>query len=177
MPKLKCKITYLCTIILFLVLFSINCLGNKSKTKISVDIYEKLFANLESAAIFKIDIPEHHRTIIEGDEVNILRSELKKIKDIKEYTAKASPFGGFKEGYHVLFLRINDENQIKIVKVLYSINNRSMIVNKYDVYQNITDVTPNIIVYEFKIPENIVKILEEHEAKLPKTGDFHTSWP
>ena len=138
-------------------------------------IYQKIFRKMVSAIIYKLNPPEIYQTTISKEEIRVLKEELKKIRMIREYAKDAAVSGDFKEEFHDLVIQYN--NRVGDREVLYSIKERSMIVRKRDVFSKMDDKSPKITVYEFKVPEKVVAILERNEAKLPREGFSHGTWP
>lgn len=156
-----------------LVLLMISGCQSNLKSK----IYETFFKDIVSASIIKIVNPDLKYTVIDGLEIEIIKSEMSKINDIREYSSNAQPLSYFKRGYRALYINKKVNIEKKKWMVLYSTEEQSMIVRKYDIFPDTKVKLPNITVYEFKIPQKVVDILSEHEKTLPNEGFFIGSWP
>jgi|SRR5690554_5006764 len=144
----------------------------------SEKIYKAIFKNMKTAVIHKklfegIGDLKFYRAIISDVDMDIIKKEMKDIKDIKEDYAT---FGGYKKGYRGLFIDDNP-NTITYLVVLYSIEERTFVVRECDVYPKRKAEFPKIKVYTLKMPDKVAEILEKYEQTLPAKGRYESTWP
>lgn len=160
------------TILLLLMTICIGC----QDIDISQRIYEKVFANASFAVIYALDVPNTYNEIIDKSDLATVRTSIKNIHNVTEYIANLNPSGTFKQGFHMVHVCTEQGNQTSTFKLLYSINEKAMIIRKSDL-STYKDPDPlKVAVYEFNIPDDIVNILEKHENILPKGAIFFESW-
>jgi len=159
-----------------LVFFNIlGCSQSSHEFDLSKSIYNTFFKDINIITIDKTIEQEHHRVIVDGEDLNIIKEEMKIISNIREVSIDV--FIGSKKGFHALFIDKRHTKPENFLTVLYSIEEQMMIVRKCDVYPQIKVDFPNIEVYEFKMPEKVSIILEKYEQMLPEEGRFFITWP
>jgi len=155
---------------LFLLLIA-GC--NEDKTENFV--YVKVIKDMSLAWLYKRVDRELFRVEIKREDLKIIIDDLKNISAIKEYSADAAPFGGFKEGFKSIM--IYNENQKRNIALLYSIDEKAMIIRKCDIFLGEGIDLPLITVYEFELSKRVVQILKKYEEQIPDGGYFYSSWP
>lgn len=147
-----------------------------AEARVADKIYQTFFQDLTRAGIVKLT-PDS-RTIIDNDEVETIKKEMKRINIIREYSSDAAIGGNFKGDYRLVF--IHTKSTVKKgfpLGLLYSTKGKTMIARRYDLFPEVKEKNfPMIKVYEFRIPEKVVSILKRHEEMLPKEGLFINSW-
>lgn len=159
-------------VIICLMFFSsISCAINEKNPE--KKIYDVCFKNIEIAAVIKMTDTKYLTSTIKGDEIVLIKDQMKIIKNIKKN--EVNPFENVK-GYHLLYLYPKN-SKIESIAVLYSIENRSMMIKENDLYQKGEFRSSKIIVYQFDISEKVASILRKHEQSLLNEGVFLESWP
>jgi hypothetical protein len=115
---------------------------------------------------------ERSQVIITGEDMEIIKREMKDIKDIKEDYAEA--FIGYKKGYRAMFVDVNTPNYLV---VLYSIEERTFVIRECDIYPKRKVDYPKVKVYTFEMTNKVAEILERYEQCLTAKGDFIYTWP
>lgn len=158
-------------------LMFLNVMGcNVSKNELLQKVKKYMFEDTKCFQIVKYDSNEAHSSIIEGNELKEIQSELENsIEFVKKYKADAAPFGGFEYGYRALIITKNDD--LELHAILYSIKENMIIIREKDIFPDSGYNLPEIIVYKFKIPKSVINVFVKHEKELPENGDFFTSFP
>lgn len=162
----------------FLVLSAIMIISGcaNSETEIKTKVYETFFKKIMKAGIPKI-MPENI-VIIEGNEIQIFKDDMKNIDNIEEYTSDSAIGTNFKNDFRLLYIHTEQTlKENKFLALLYSSKEKAMIVRKYDLFPDFKEDAPNLTVYEFKISERVASLLEKYENTLPSEGYFYNSWP
>lgn len=160
-----------CYVICFSIcIFIVGCSINENDLRKNIN--NTVFENAKVIAVVKVTETKYLKSLIKDEELNIIKDELKKIKNIRKIKINPSDF--FKE-YHLSFIFYNGSKKSKTV--LYSTSLKLMMIREHDIFPEKPRSFPEIYVYRFKIPEKVLEILKEHENKLPNEGEFIDNWP
>lgn len=159
---------------LFIVSTLVGCSSNDNDLQKKIN--NNLFNNVQKIVVVNFADPYYHSSTIKGKELSIVKNELKKINNIKIIKLDHN---NYFEGYHLIYLFFNKSKKSK--EILYSLNLKTVMIKETDVIpeklneQN--EKSNETTIYQFIISERILEILKEHEQKLPKEGEFFSSWP
>src|SRR5690606_19323455 len=133
-----------------------------------------LLKDVEYVMLFKVDFTGLSQQYFDNNDLRTFINEIKNISNICEYSADAALIGEFKKGYRIFQVGTKGKGPIPM---LYSINEKSMIIRKMDVIPNFKNKEPNVVVYQFNISDELALLMKKYEDLLPETGEFFTSWP
>lgn len=169
-------------IILIIVLASYFW-GCERKCNVNEKVYEVFFENLVRMSLVTVS-PDENEDIV-GDELDLLKTELKKIKFIKRYSSKPNYGGIFRTtDYRLIFLFVKQKNsRYKVMEILYSTRDKILLIRENDLFPNKAkfpkniEEDGNINVFEFEISERANQLIKIHESKLSSDGLFIHTWP
>ena len=148
-----------------------------SDTQVKGRIYDAFFKDLAMAG-FVMDSSRQMKAYVPEDAMKTISQEMKQITNIREYSSNAAIGGVFKKGYRLMYIYTKQtiKENYRFQGLLYSKDNASMIIRKYDIIPTTIDNLPKIAVYEFTIPKKVNDILQKCQSQLPKDAPFCYSW-
>lgn len=158
--------------VLILLTFSAINYGQKD----IVSAINETFATATSITLMKSTEEKDYMVSFSDKEIKQFIDMLKEVTDIKVYKSNPQTVGEFKKGFRALFITTTRQGEEKIFTILYSTNEKKIILRKRDVFPEKNDKGFKIAVYEFKAPVALFKLIQKKENELPSFGDYYMSW-
>ena len=154
------------------MLFSIGWKDNNDKTV----IYQTLFKHMSSFSIIKLDPPDDYVITVKGSDLVTFKKEMENINKITQYEDNADRPSGYEEDIHHLIINY-EQPEKRPTNILYSTKKQVILVRGRDIFPNIQETPPKILVYKLEMSQKAKEILIKHENRLPKEGFFPGNWP
>ena len=133
----------------------------------------KIIHQTTTMVIMKDYMGEDYTVQFGQNEMNEFKRLSKNISNLSIYESNPQTIGEFKKGYRAIFMTGKKD---KYFTLLYSLDEKRLIVRRRDVFPEKMDESFEITVYEFNAPEALFGIIKKKEEELPDGGDYYKSW-